>query len=696
MPTYRIQAPNGRTYTIEGPPGASQEEVVAAVLAQDPTAGQPPAPTTLGGQVKEFFKGIPAGAVNMLESAATGASALLPDSMESGARETIKSVAGAAKAPFEVAPEYHDSVASKFGQAAGSFLPFLALGPAGAAGRAAAIGLGAGAGAGEARTRAEEAGATEDQRGTATLLGAGVGLSEVFAPFRILGRVPDLAKANGVQMVRRALQAGGEEAAQEAAANWAQNLIAQQIYKPEQELIEGLGESAAYGGAVGALAQGVLDLALGRRARAGAAAQEEEQQRAAAAAEQQRREQGFLDAEREAPSAIMPETGARQGSLPGLEGTPDVEETPTEPLDPLQRAGFLRNTIPQIDARMDEIRQANLAGATLAEREARERQMEQLRQARTQAEKELAALNLPDAGTQAKALAKLQKQLQAADEAGDTTKALELARRIEEMGGDQGTLDLGPTRQINFERNDRANREMLARQMAEGRETATQRRAQIEQEIAALRQMGQGDPNDPTSAARMRQALQRQRELERELAEIEAQAAGTGLTTEQPRLFGEPEGIDRVGTGTAGTARSEAQVLTDLDIAKATRNRQAVEELVQELRALRESARTRERDTRRVLDRAQEKPELLDWCRPRYADHEAITKAELDARARGLDFATLNKPKKAAAPVAEAAPAPKAAKAKAPKAEAAATAEAKPAKKPAAKKAAKKDEGAAE
>jgi large subunit ribosomal protein L21 len=78
-----------------------------------------------------------------------------------------------------------------------------------------------------------------------------------------------------------------------------------------------------------------------------------------------------------------------------------------------------------------------------------------------------------------------------------------------------------------------------------------------------------------------------------------------------------------------------------------------------------------------------------------------VTKAELDARARGLDFATLNKPKKAPAVAAEAdAPAPKAAKApakaKAPKAEAAATEEAAPAKKPAAKKAAKKDEGAAE
>jgi large subunit ribosomal protein L21 len=96
-----------------------------------------------------------------------------------------------------------------------------------------------------------------------------------------------------------------------------------------------------------------------------------------------------------------------------------------------------------------------------------------------------------------------------------------------------------------------------------------------------------------------------------------------------------------------------------------------------------------------------------------------VTKAELDARARGLDFATLNVSKKAlkaaaAAPV-EAAPAPKAAKAKAPTAEAPAPevieeaaaaaqvnapveaeAEAKPAKKPAAKKAAAKKDDAAE
>jgi hypothetical protein len=41
MPIYRIQAPNGLTYQIEGPEGASQEDVAMAVLAQNPEAGKP-------------------------------------------------------------------------------------------------------------------------------------------------------------------------------------------------------------------------------------------------------------------------------------------------------------------------------------------------------------------------------------------------------------------------------------------------------------------------------------------------------------------------------------------------------------------------------------------------------------------------------------------------------------------------------
>ena len=121
----------------------------------------PPTPqTTMLGGAKELFKGLVPGAVNLVESAAIGASALLPEDMETSAREKIESVATAAKAPFAAAPGYEESTPRKLIEALGSTLPFLAAGPLGLAGRAAAVGLGVGAGAGEARTRAEEAGAT--------------------------------------------------------------------------------------------------------------------------------------------------------------------------------------------------------------------------------------------------------------------------------------------------------------------------------------------------------------------------------------------------------------------------------------------------------------------------------------------------------------------------------------------------------
>lgn len=42
MPLYQITAPNGKTYQIEGPPGASDAEVAQAVIAQFPDAGVAP------------------------------------------------------------------------------------------------------------------------------------------------------------------------------------------------------------------------------------------------------------------------------------------------------------------------------------------------------------------------------------------------------------------------------------------------------------------------------------------------------------------------------------------------------------------------------------------------------------------------------------------------------------------------------
>jgi|694.fasta_scaffold00930_43 hypothetical protein len=262
-------------------PDGTDPSVIQATVKRVLASSQP---TTMLGGAKELFKGLVPGAVGLVESAATGASALLPEDMEKSAREKIKSVAAAAKAPFAAAPGYEESIPRKLSEAIGSTAPFLLAGPFGLAGRAAAVGMGVGAGAGEARTRAEQEGATADQRGTATALGVIPGALEAFAPIRILSRIPTASKAAGVEAVKRAFVAGGEEAAQEVASGLAQNMIARGVYKPEQALIDGLGEQAAYGGATGAIVQGLLDLAIGRRARGAAAAKAEDDAAAAAKA----------------------------------------------------------------------------------------------------------------------------------------------------------------------------------------------------------------------------------------------------------------------------------------------------------------------------------------------------------------------------------------------------------------------------
>jgi hypothetical protein len=235
----------------------------AFVQKQAPVA---PTETTFGGQTKEFFKGLVPGAIGLTEQAGIGISALLPEEQEKATQQYIKEIAATAKAPFAAAPGYEDTVGRKFGEAAGSIAPFLATGPFGLAGRVAGYGLGIGAGAGTQVEKSAAEGATEGQQTASTALGAVVGASEMFAPLRILKRLGEPVLDGATAYVKRALMAGGEEAAQEAAAQAAQNIISKGIYKPEQEIIEQVGESAAYGGAVGALAQGLLDLAIGRRA----------------------------------------------------------------------------------------------------------------------------------------------------------------------------------------------------------------------------------------------------------------------------------------------------------------------------------------------------------------------------------------------------------------------------------------------
>lgn len=302
--------------------GYSDEEIVKH-LSFEPT---------IGGQLKEAVKGIVPGAIGLVEQAAVGASALLPDQYEAGAQEAIRGVAAAAKKPFAPEAGYEESVGRKFGEAAGSFVPFLGLGALGVAGRVGAGALATGSGAGEALTRAQQEGATPGQQSLSTGLGAVVGLSELFAPFRILSRIPEGEVLSAANRIKRVAMAGGEEAAQEAAAGLAQNLIARGVYKPEQQLIEGLGEQAAYGGAVGALAQGLLDVALGRR--------------------------------------------AKTATTPAQPTTPAVEEQPavTTPAAPTAPATFApARGVPETDTQQDLFTEENIQRTAQSTREAQDR-----------------------------------------------------------------------------------------------------------------------------------------------------------------------------------------------------------------------------------------------------------------------------------------------------------------------------------
>ena len=268
MPIARFQLPDGRIARFEVPEGTTPEQAQALIEAQLEETLPAPAlkkEPTLGGQAKEFFKGLVPGGVGLLETAGTGISSLLPQEQELATRRAINEYAAAARKPFGATPGYEDTIGRKLGEGVGSFLPLVPLMAAGPLGVAGAGALSLGAGAGEARISAEQAGATPEQISRATLLGNIPGAFDLITPARILGRVAEPIKAGAVAMVKRALVAGGEEAAQEAAQQIAQNLIAKGVYKPDQELLAQVGESAAYGGAVGAMVQGFMDLALGRR-----------------------------------------------------------------------------------------------------------------------------------------------------------------------------------------------------------------------------------------------------------------------------------------------------------------------------------------------------------------------------------------------------------------------------------------------
>jgi hypothetical protein len=192
----------------------------------------------------------------------------LPEEVEKPVAAKIKEL-GDRFSP-QAAPGYEDAIPTRLGEGLGSMLSTLAI-PGGVVGRGLALGA---SGAGEARQRAQQEKATPEQISTATAQGIAPGLVDLLPIQFLLGGAGKVALTGLVSRGVRAATTGSVEGVTEAAQNIMQNAIAQG-YKPEQGLYEGTGEAASYGGAVGAIAQGLMDLALPGRARRGQQPQRE-------------------------------------------------------------------------------------------------------------------------------------------------------------------------------------------------------------------------------------------------------------------------------------------------------------------------------------------------------------------------------------------------------------------------------------
>lgn len=149
------------------------------------------------------------------------------------------------------APGMEDSFGREVGAGLGSMLTILGIGIlTGGAGAFAAGGL---AGAGEAASRARQAGQDEDMQTVAALWGIFPGLTEAIPIERLLANP---AITRGLASILRSIgRQAAVEGGQEAVQGILQNLIAQNLYAPDQSATEGVLRAFSTGGVVGGIVE---------------------------------------------------------------------------------------------------------------------------------------------------------------------------------------------------------------------------------------------------------------------------------------------------------------------------------------------------------------------------------------------------------------------------------------------------------
>jgi hypothetical protein len=335
-----VKAPDGRL--VRFPDDMPREEIKGIISAKFPDAyptAAEPEETSLLGYGLETGKALLGGAAGLLESAATGASFVLPEEAEQAARARIAEIGGGVQ-DFLATDEAYEGTYTDLIKGVGSTLPFLAAAPFGAVGLAAGALTGITAGAGEAAQRATAAGATEEEISKAAGLGTIPGAFEIFGPARIVGRfrkvlgknadeVAEELSGNIIRKISQATEraplgrvgkAAIDEGIQEAISEVGQNLIQRGVYDPERGVFTDTGESFGMGAGVGGLLQGIAEALLpGQQRRAARKAQEAVTAEEAAAAETAMAEVP-VDETRD----MFPDVPEREGPEP--ERLLDVEE----------------------------------------------------------------------------------------------------------------------------------------------------------------------------------------------------------------------------------------------------------------------------------------------------------------------------------------------------------------------------------
>ena len=325
-------APDGTVFNIPSDP-AEKEQLSNALKKVYPGADIDAVEPTLGGRIAEFGKAIPRGGLATLASAIKGPVALFDVGDDSDLYKGISDWEKYLQEDSIFAPEagYEDLYSTKLGGAFGSFAPFLGAGMIGGAltkagalsTRAGMYGVPAGlaipAGMGQqadiiemSREAGKEAGGVQET--LATLLGGGIGLTEIMPVANILKKVPKKAledlptKQLILEYMKSAAQSGTFEGAQEVAASFLQNAVARGLYNEDLPLVDSVFDEFTLGGIVG----GTVDLVFNSMQKRRGIATHEEGERA---------ERAKVDSNKliEAKKAELAE---QQGVLPVIQDQP--------------------------------------------------------------------------------------------------------------------------------------------------------------------------------------------------------------------------------------------------------------------------------------------------------------------------------------------------------------------------------------